>query len=535
MADVKRIQVKIGADTNELEKGLDKGQKQVDSFGKAIKKIGGLIAGAFAITQIARFTAEASKMAGQFEGIKAAFDDLNRPGLLDNLREATKGTVSDLNLMKAAVKADNFRIPLEQLGMFFKFAQERAKDTGESVDYLVESITNGIARKSILILDNLGLSAAEVQEEFAKTGDMAVAVGNIIQRDMGGASDNILTMAERQQQLTAQIDNTKVAFGQMVNLITVNILPALTKWLGALQEILQTQDQIRKAAWDNATMNAVTGDAEEVKFLTNKLMEFNSQLTEREAKEKAINMLLAQYVNLLTTINPADQDRVLLIKTQIAELHRMRDALYDVEKGAEAAGKKLDQAFDMQHERRMEAFGFEQKKDDSPLNLWSNLINEEEQIFEPGVDRLVDIYRKGAMEMQSISENLAFSVGHILASSFESLGEAIGNAMRGAKTDIAGLAMEIMSNIGWLLVSSGFSVIQGSKGDKKLLYLGLAMIAQGGQLQVLSGITKGLMKGPEQQGTAVETGGANHNVRFVLEGRDLVGAIERNRVYKSFG
>ena len=43
----------------------------------------------------------------------------------------------------------------------------------------------GISRKSIPIIDNLGISAQQVQEEFQKTGDFAKAVGNIIDESMG--------------------------------------------------------------------------------------------------------------------------------------------------------------------------------------------------------------------------------------------------------------------------------------------------------------------------------------------------------------
>ena len=52
---------------------------------------------------------------------------------------------------------------------------------------MVESIVLGISRKSIPILDNLGISAQQVQEEFQKTGDFAKAVGNIIDESMGQA------------------------------------------------------------------------------------------------------------------------------------------------------------------------------------------------------------------------------------------------------------------------------------------------------------------------------------------------------------
>ena len=46
--------------------------------------------------------AEGVNMAAAADGVTRAFEALDRPGLLDNLRKATKGTVNDLELMKAA-------------------------------------------------------------------------------------------------------------------------------------------------------------------------------------------------------------------------------------------------------------------------------------------------------------------------------------------------------------------------------------------------------------------------------------------------
>ena len=94
--------------------------------------------------------------------MRLAFERLNQPGLLDRLKEATHGTVSEVELMKQAIKFENFKLPLEDLATYLAFAQQKAKDTGESVDYMVNSITTGLGRQSKQILDNLGISAAEL-------------------------------------------------------------------------------------------------------------------------------------------------------------------------------------------------------------------------------------------------------------------------------------------------------------------------------------------------------------------------------------
>lgn len=158
--------------------------------------------------------AQGIEMAKSGEGIRNAFERLNEPGLLDNLREATHGTVTNLELMKAAVKFNDFKLPVEELGTMLAFAQQKAKDTGQSVDYMVDSIVTGLGRKSLMILDNLGLSATEIKEKMKKTGDMTKAVGEIIREQMASAGDYVETAADRATKADVDLKNAMEELGR---------------------------------------------------------------------------------------------------------------------------------------------------------------------------------------------------------------------------------------------------------------------------------------------------------------------------------
>jgi len=209
---VPQLTAVISANNTKFKKGIAGAKKSLGGFSKAISDVKGQIGGLIAIGGLSYLVKDSVELASKAEGIKTAFERINNPNLLAELRTAVKGTVSDVELMKSAVKANNFKIPLEQLGTFFQFAQQRAIETGESVDYLVESITNGIARKSLPILDNLGLSATEVREEFNKTGDMAQAVANIIARDMGDSLDTSQMEVDR---FKVAIEDLKLSIGEL--------------------------------------------------------------------------------------------------------------------------------------------------------------------------------------------------------------------------------------------------------------------------------------------------------------------------------
>ena len=148
------------------------------------------------------------------EGIRNAFERLGRGDILDGLREATHGTVTDIELMKAAVKFNDFKLPLDELGTMLSFAQQKAKDTGQSVDYMVDSIVTGLGRKSLMILDNLGLSANEVKEKMKETGDMTKAVGAIIREQMSKAGDYVETAADRAAQANVSLQNKMEELGR---------------------------------------------------------------------------------------------------------------------------------------------------------------------------------------------------------------------------------------------------------------------------------------------------------------------------------
>ena len=154
------------------------------------------------------------ELARQGEGIRIAFERLGRGDILDGLREATHGTVTDLELMKAAVKFNDFKLPVEELGTMLAFAQQKAKDTGQSVDYMVDSIVTGLGRKSLMILDNLGLSATEVKEKMKETGDMTKAVGEIIRDQMSKAGDYVETAADRAEQANVSLQNKMEELGR---------------------------------------------------------------------------------------------------------------------------------------------------------------------------------------------------------------------------------------------------------------------------------------------------------------------------------
>lgn len=257
--EAQALSQQLGTLKTELRGSGDIGNQITKSIGEGFKQLKGQVA-SFAL-QFIGFQAAFNKITGEIsegladarkiEGVEAAFRKLNDPNLLNNLRAATRGTVSDLQLMSQAVQANNFQIPLNQLGTLLDFARRRAKDTGQEVDYLVQSIITGIGRKSPLILDNLGISAVRLKEqlkgvgtESASVGDVAAAVGRIIQEESAKAGEEIDTESEKLEKNKARWENLRVELASYLLPVLSGVgtlflglitnLPILISILGAL-------------------------------------------------------------------------------------------------------------------------------------------------------------------------------------------------------------------------------------------------------------------------------------------------------------
>ncbi|TDS14730.1 hypothetical protein [Sphingobacterium paludis] len=181
----------------------------ISSLLGSARGIAGALGITFSVQQLVAFGKELYDIAREAEGIELRFAKIGDTRGLEKLRTATRGTVSDLELMKLAVNADNFRIPMDVLAKGLEFATRRASETGQSVDYLVNSFVTGLGRKSKLILDNLGISAVELNDEISKTGDFAASVGNIIEREMAKSGTAVEGLTEKTNRLSVTWANFK--------------------------------------------------------------------------------------------------------------------------------------------------------------------------------------------------------------------------------------------------------------------------------------------------------------------------------------
>lgn len=304
------LKVGIGADVDQLNKGINEAkkrigdfasdvgalkvpkitipkvdtesvinaEKRIDAFISKIKSIGdlgkevqsfGTKLSAFVTLPIVGLGAASVKAFSDLEGVKTAFDRLNDPTLLNNLRAATKGTTADIELMKAAVQSDKFGLSTSALPTLLEYAGRVAKDTGQEVDYLVNSIVTGIGRKSPLILDNLGISASALKSELggvtmeaASVAQVTEAVGRIAAKELAKMGKDTNTLAESWLKVKTAITNSMSKIGEIIskNLDISGIIDKLTGYINSAVEAFENlSPEIQKAILVVAGLVAAAG------------------------------------------------------------------------------------------------------------------------------------------------------------------------------------------------------------------------------------------------------------------------------------
>jgi len=160
------------------------------------------------------FIGQGIEMAETADGITHAFRQLNNPGLLDKLHSATKGTINDVQLMKDAVKANDLKVPLDDLGKYLEFARIQARNTGQSVDELTDKIIMGLGKHSAKPFAALGISAGELNGKIKETGYFMSAISDIVDTRLAKSENGYISASEKALQRTTALQNAQLEMGQ---------------------------------------------------------------------------------------------------------------------------------------------------------------------------------------------------------------------------------------------------------------------------------------------------------------------------------
>jgi hypothetical protein len=230
---VKAVTAEASRKFKALEKVLNRTSKEMT----VLEQAGATAAGMLMRDMVNGLTAsfgEAVKLGGSIETLSNSFDSLKGDVTdevlsLETLREATQGTVSDVDLLTAANQAMALGIPKEELNDLFSAAMDVGHAMGRTTLQAVNDLATGMGRGSRLILDNLGIlvdteqayvtyaetlgkTSSELTESEKKTAFMTAAMVSLNEKAevlTGTTSEAQIA----QEQFSAQMVNVKSSVG----------------------------------------------------------------------------------------------------------------------------------------------------------------------------------------------------------------------------------------------------------------------------------------------------------------------------------
>lgn len=246
----------IGADTKNLEKGLQDSKGKIEGVGGAFNSLKSTIVPAMAAATAAvvlfkkgiEFAKEGAALQRVEESSAslASSMGLDMDEILVAVRTASKGMVSDTDIMASASRALLLGVGgnAEAMGKLMEVAAVRGRAMGLSTTQAFNDIVTGIGRNSRQILDNLGivLDLDDAYEKYSK--------------ELGKNADQLTETEKKQAMMNAVIEDTVPLLEETGGLIVDNA----GKWeqLGAAMK--NVTDEKKKALSDSELLNDVLDD-----------------------------------------------------------------------------------------------------------------------------------------------------------------------------------------------------------------------------------------------------------------------------------
>lgn len=424
--------VSLTADTT----GLDSATIKILGIEKLLMRLGGVMSGAFAIEKIYAFTKQSMVLAASMQGVQESFEKISTSSrVFDDLKEATRGVINNFELMKLAIKAENFKIPFEDLTQYLKFATDRAiqmKGSFEDVQTFADKIIVGVGRKFSRSLAPLGLVTKDVTEAFKVTGGFIKLIESESQK-MGEISDNTSIKMGR---YAASVTNLKLAWGHFidnsnaVNKVIDNTSTAFDKlsdsglnWFQKLRmgtaQYLAFKDA-QKQAVDEATKTLsifsdkqIAGGAafiyaergpayiQVINERTKAYIASLNPIQKIEATLKNLNQQLTDEQEALANTNESDKESINLHNKTIKSLQLRIDAMKGINKVLDDSVKKQEELSTIWKNFELEL---------SALNTIYSVFDDSTQLHKKTLDEYTktyeDLIRKGTNPLNEDMLNL---------------------------------------------------------------------------------------------------------------------------------
>ena len=254
---------------------------------KFIRSISGIYAAFVLAPRIAQEFGEALKEGAAGKDVRDSFENLaefvgvSADRLLSSMKAASKGIITEIELMRQANRAflaggAEFAIAIPKL---FEIARAAAVATGQDVKFVLDSLTKGIAKASIKLIDNaevyikIGEAVEEYAEKLGVTADeLDVAVRRqailqaVLEQGEGlieGVGEEVEFATDAFLKYETAVDNAKQATAEfLIDAVgpgAAGQVKALTDVLVGLSGIIQTFALLKIASGDKGIIGGLLG------------------------------------------------------------------------------------------------------------------------------------------------------------------------------------------------------------------------------------------------------------------------------------
>jgi hypothetical protein len=247
------IVVKAKDQASAVLNGVGKSAMSLGSVGKLA--LGGIaIAGAAATAAVVGIGAAITKLAvdaAPLQGIQAAFEGITGGGerMLEQLRVQSAHMIADRDLMKSYNLAAQLvgKTFADRLPDAMKYLTKVSAATGQSMDFMMDSLVRGVGRLSPLILDNLGIqvsleeATAEASRMFGKEAEALSKV-----EIQAGMTNVVMAKLAKNTEAMPDVIGSAAQGLAAMNTMWVNFKDEIgLRALPALQSILQVFQELR--------------------------------------------------------------------------------------------------------------------------------------------------------------------------------------------------------------------------------------------------------------------------------------------------
>lgn len=204
-----------------------------------------IAAAAVAAYAIIKKAGESVKIAADFneqaEAVEKRFGK-TADEILSVMRRATKGMISDAELLKATSRAMAMGVTtdLDEIATLWQYADTKAKVLGKDTEEVFAQMADGIGKQNPRLLKELGFTSDAfkettegVQTTMTRT-EMLQAVLAEAGPDVGKFGDNVLSASDQFKVLNADMENAKLSLGQALLPVFEAIVPLIKNFVAGI-------------------------------------------------------------------------------------------------------------------------------------------------------------------------------------------------------------------------------------------------------------------------------------------------------------